>query len=71
MTPISFPAHTEQLVRAALLRVIETIPLGQEGPMLECVFLPLDLPARPRFELVEGDETPVGVDGVADQEDGA
>lgn len=67
-----FPAHCEPLVRAALLRVIETIPLGQKGPMLEVVFLPLDLPSRPRFELVEGDESPVGVDGVGDpNEDGA
>lgn len=67
-----FPAHCEGLVRAALLRVIETIPLGQEGPMLEVMFLPLDLPSRPRFELVEGDESPVGADGVADESnDGA
>lgn len=36
---IQFPSHCEPLVRAALLSALEGIPMGQDVPMSEIVFL--------------------------------
>jgi len=68
---LQFPAHCEPLVRAALLAVIETIPLGQEGPMLAISIVPVWTPPIPRFTLdeAEGDVCPEAVSGVAEDLD--
>lgn len=69
MTSFRFPAHCEPIVRAYLAATIDTLPSGP-GPMLEVVILPVNLPDRPRFTLVEceADVQPEPASGVAEDE---
>ena len=69
--PLTFPSHAEPLVREGLRVILESIPLGAPGPLMQVEITPVVMPSPPRFTMDEDDLTPVAADAVGDDNDGA